>query len=105
MSEKKYRVSLTAPLGERSGILTLRGSDGKLDGWLEVMQRRNPCSGTLSPGGQLALSGRLQTLVSSVPYTATGIISGRRILLNLKTSTGAYYPVSGEELEADDEIL
>ena len=105
MREKKYRVCLSVPLGERSGILTLRGADGKLDGWLEVMQRKNPCAGTITPGGQLALSGRLQTLISSVPYTATGIISGRRILLNLKTSTGTYYPVSGEELEADDEIL
>lgn len=105
MGERKYRICLSAPLGERSGTMTLCESGGRIDGWLEVMKQKNRLSGTLSDGGRVELSGRLRTLVSTVPYTATGTVSGSRILLNLKTASGAYYPVSGEELKADEEIL
>ena len=105
MSERNYRICLTAPLGERSGTMELRETEGRVDGWLNVMDQRNPFSGTLLDGGQLALSGVIRTLVSTVNYTAVGMISGRNILLNLKTSSGAYYPVTGEEISIDDKVL
>ncbi len=53
----------------------------------------------------MALTGAIQTLMSTVPYTAAGTVSGRRILLNLKTASGIYYRICGEELSPDDEIL
>ena len=104
MSEKKYQICLSAPLGERSGTMIMCESNGRVDGWLEVMNRKNMFSGTVSADRQIELSGVLQTLISTVRYTATGTISGQRILLNLKTESGAYYPVSGEELK-DDKVL
>ena len=105
MGEKNYRICLTAPLGARNGSLVLHGSGGRVDGWLNVMGRKNALSGQISDDGQITFSGSFQTLVSTVAYTATGTISGQRILLNLKTDSGAQYPVSGEEFEIDDKIL
>lgn len=105
MSEKNYRICLTAPLGARNGSLVLRKAEGKVEGWLNVMNERNRFSGVLSEDGQLTLSGVIRTLVSTMHYTATGTVSGRKILLNLKTDSGAQYPVSGEEYSIYDKIL
>lgn len=91
MSEKNYRICLTAPLGARYGSLVLHEADGKVDGWLHVMNKGNRCSGVLSAEGQLTLTGTLRTLVSTMHYTATGTISGQKILLNLKTDSGAQF--------------
>ena len=105
MGERKYRICLSAPLGDRTGIMVIHEDAGKVDGTLNVMNKENRFSGILSADGQLTLSGVIQTLVSTVRYTAAGTISGRKILLNLKTASGAYYPVTGEEYRSDDKIL
>ena len=105
MGEKKYRVSLSAPLGRRVGTLVIKETDGRVEGRLEMMNRSNALFGTLSGDGRIVLSGAIKTLISTVQYTAAGTVSGRRILLNLKTASGAYYPVFGEELNIDGEIL
>lgn len=105
MSEKHYWICLNAPLGDRNGTMLIRETEGRVDGWLNVMDERNRFSGTLSGDGQLTLSGTFRTLISTVCYTAAGMISGRHILLNLKTDAGACYPVSGEEFTPDDKIV
>ena len=105
MSEKHYRICLNAPLGARNGTMVIREAEGCVDGWLNVMDERNRFSGTLSGDGQLALSGTFRTLISTMHYAATGMVSGRHILLNLKTDAGTCYPVSGEEFTPDDEIV
>lgn len=54
------------------------------------MNKENRCSGVLSAEGQLTLTGTLRTLVST--------ISGQKILLNLKTDSGAQFhrPLQGD---------
>lgn len=105
MSEIKYRICLTVPLGRRNGIMLLKQSNGQFTGWLDVLGQKTAFSGTLSGNGQLTLSGVLQTLVSTLPYTATGTVRGRQILLKLKTTAGASYLLTGEELEPNDNNL
>lgn len=105
MSEKRYRICLSVPLGRRNGTMLIRESGGQVDGWLEVMNRKNAFLGQLSNDGELTISGAIQSLISTIHYTATGTISGRKIRLNLKTASGAYYPVSGEEFNIDDKVL
>lgn len=105
MRTKGFRVCLSVPLGRRSGTMVLREADGRVNGWWEVMVQRNTLSGTLSADGCLTLSGVLRTLVSTVPYTAEGTMDGSRLFLTLKTASGAYYSVSGEEFHINDEVL
>jgi len=105
MSETIYRICMFVPLGRRNGTMLLRRTGEVVDGWLDVLGQRNPLSGVLSNNGQVALSGVLQTLLSTMPYTATGTIAERKILLNLKSASGAYYPISGEEYKPDDKAL
>ena len=105
MNTKKYRSCMSAPLGQRKGILSFQEAGGRVDGCLEMMNRKNAFFGRLSKDGQIILYGAFQTLISTVQYTATGSISGRKIRLNLKTTSGSYYPISGEEFNIDDTVL
>lgn len=105
MSEIKYRICLTVPLGRRNGTMLLNQSNETFTGWLDVLGRKTAFSGTLLGNGQITLSGVLQTLVSTLPYTATGTVRGRRILLELKTDGGASYLLTGEEFEPNDNNL
>lgn len=105
MKEKRYHICLSVPIGQRSGTMLLRESDGELNGWIEVMEHRNLFSGCLCEDGRINLLGSIQTLVSSIRYTAVGTVSGKQILLNLTTQSGDSYSVSGEEFAENDEIL
>lgn len=105
MKETRYRICLSVPIGQRSGTMLLRESGGKVDGWIEVMERRNPFSGCLCKDGRLNISGAIRTLVSSIRYAGAGTVSGKRILLNLTAQSGDQYSVSGEEFAGNDEIL
>ena len=40
MSEKHYRICLTAPLGARNGTLVLSETGGRVEGWLNVMNEK-----------------------------------------------------------------
>ena len=105
MSEKLYHIFLSVPLGQRKGIMLINESGGQVKGWLKVMNCKNAFHGQLSDNGELMISGAIRSLVSTIDYTASGTIGGRKILLNLKTMTGAYYQVFGEEFEFDDKVL
>ena len=105
MKYKEHRICLISQLGKRSGTLCLLETDEGVNGWLDVMNHRNPLSGHLSGDGHITLSGSLRTLVSTMRYTAEGTLRERSIHLHLKTESGMYYPVSGEELTPDDKTL
>lgn len=104
MSEKMYKICLSVPLGARDGKLYLRETNGKADGWLEVMNHRNPLNGTVSEDGNVVLYGEIGTLVDTVFYMATGRLSEKTIQLNLKTVSGIY-SISGEEVLQYEEVL
>ena len=105
MSEKSYRIRLNVPLGIRIGTMSLHEADGNVTGRLNVMNEKNGFCGALSKEGQLTVTGVIRTLISTVHYTATGTICGRNIFLNLKTDSGACFPLFGEEYFIDDEVL
>lgn len=97
MSEKMYQICLLVPLGTRDGKLYLHETKGKVDGWLEAMNHRNYLTGTIAKDGTLELCGKLETLVETLSYTATGISYGGKISLTLKTVSGIYSMI-GEEV-------
>lgn len=97
MNETSYCVCLLTPIGRRAGTLTLRESGGRVEGFLQMMNRETPFSGRLGEDGRLVISGTLRTLLSTVSYTATGAVCGKTIRLNLQTASGADYSLTGEE--------
>ena len=105
MRETKYQVCLSVPLGKRSGTMLIHQSESRITGWLDILGNRNTFSGVCSKDGQMELSGMLQTLLSTIPYTAAGTAGNANLQLRLKTASGATYLLSGEELTPDDEVL
>lgn len=97
MNEKIYTVTLSVPLGTRDGKLCLQEDNGKVTGWLEVMNHRNPLSGTLSQDGTILLEGKIKTLINSIDYTASGTLCENKISLNVKAGKDVYSAV-GEEV-------
>ena len=104
MFDKKYRVSLSTPLGNRDGTLAINIGEEAASGSLEVMNHKNTLSGLMLSEGTVSFSGAIESLVGKTEYTAAGTICGRMILLNLKTAYGIY-SVSGEEILIDEENL
>lgn len=104
MLDKTYKICLSAPLGKRVGTLYINIDEGSTNGCLEVMNHKNPISDLRLLDGSISFSGEIESLVSKTEYTAAGTVCGRKILLNLKTSSGVY-AVSGEEISIDEEIL
>lgn len=101
MIHKKYRICLSAPLGNREGTLHISIGEGTADGCLEVMNHKNPLLDLTVSDGSISFSGEIESLVGKTEYTAAGTICGRKILLNLKTSPDVY-TVSGEEISIDE---
>ena len=101
MGNRMYRICLTVPLSSREGTMLLSDINGRIEGCLNLMNEKNKLYGTLSGDGRLNLFGVIQTLVSTVHYTAMGAIKGQKIFLNLKTDAGACYSLTGEECSID----
>lgn len=104
MLDKKYKICLLTPLGNRGGTLYINIGEGAANGCLEVMNHKNPILDLMLSDGSISFSGEIESLVSKTEYTAAGTICERKILINLKTSSGIY-SVSGEEISIDEEIL
>lgn len=100
-----YRICLTVPLGNRSGMLLLREKKSCVDGYIDVMNIKNPFTGIISNEGRLVLSGAVRTLMNTVNYTAMGTVGEGKISLKLRTDSGVYYSLVGEECSVNDKIL
>lgn len=97
MIHKKYKICLSAPLGNRGGTLYINMDEGRTNGCLEMMNHKNPLLDLTVSDGSISFSGEIESLVGKTEYTAVGTICGRKILLNLKTWSDVY-TVSGEEI-------
>ena len=105
MNRRMYRICLTVPLGDRSGTLLLREKKSCVDGYIDVMNRKNPFTGIIADDGRLVLSGAVSTLMNTVNYTAMGTVGGGKISLKLRTDSGVYYSLVGEERPVNGKVL
>ena len=102
MLERKYRICITVPLGERVGTMMIKEKDDCIDGWIDIMNERNTISGIVSSDGQVVFSGTLKTLMNNFNFTASGYVKDKAITLTLKTDFGIYYSLTGEEYQFDE---
>ena len=81
----RYSVTLETPIGIRHGVMTAQTDDSSVTGVLHIMQADNPFNGEII-GNICHIRGKLKTLVSSVSYTAEGILDSKCISLELITA-------------------
>lgn len=102
MNERKYKICLSVPIGQREGSMYICESGGRLDGWLEVLGKQNHIAGFMYADGSIEISGTIQTLVSQISYVAKGTIMDDAVSLNLIATSGANYRVFGKELKQNE---
>lgn len=84
MLRRKYHIQMQTPLGSRAGTLEVQIDEDKVRGYLNVLKNLNPFEGTIDENGYCSIRGTLVTLMSSIPYTATGQITPNSLSLSLK---------------------
>ena len=90
MTKHRYKITLETPLGRRYGTLEISVCSSKISGCLDVFQNRQPVTGVLYGDGACRLSGKFVTLMSEVPYQATGCIGNDSVELTLIAGNGTF---------------
>lgn len=84
MPENKYNIRMETPLGLRLGTMSFVTEQYKVSGYLDVLQHSEPFSGEIDGNGNLKISGKIVTLVQTIPYVATGKMSVHSLYLILR---------------------
>lgn len=79
-----YQIRMQTPMGERTGTMEVQFEGGSISGRLNLLQHSEPFEGSIGPDGACRISGRLITLMSTIPYTATGRITPEAVELSLQ---------------------
>lgn len=98
MGNYLYAITMKTPIGERRGELLLTSLEGMCIGSLCLMGTKNTVVGEIQPSGNGCLSGTLQTLLRSLPFTARGYFIPEGMSMELKCGNGTY-TVSGKRKE------
>ncbi len=98
MLERKYRILMQTPIGDRAGTLEVQIEQNKIHGYLDMLNHSEPFVGSIDEEGCCCIRGRLITLMNTIPYTASGHITPDSLHLLLKGGrhlfpiTGVLYP-------------
>lgn len=84
----RYDILLSAPIGDKKGVLTINIFQDKLNGDLVLMKHKNHISGTIDQNGKCIISGTIKTLTKIINYNGSGYIDEQVATLILNTSGG-----------------
>ena len=84
MSEQQYSIVMQTPIGKKYGSLSVSILADKLNGCLTLLNHNEPIEGTIDGNGNCSFTGKLVTLLRTIPYVATGIISDSEVKLQIK---------------------
>ncbi|MGN0459364.1 MAG: hypothetical protein ACI4HL_00455 [Ruminococcus sp.] len=83
MSENRYSIVMQTPLGKKHGTLTADVTQDTLTGSLNIFGHEEPLEGTVDSAGNCTVTGVFTTLVRTVPFVATGKITGSSVTLQI----------------------
>lgn len=91
MLRRKYDVQMRTPLGSRSGTLEVEIEKGRVTGSLDVLKHAEPIEGSIDEAGTCCLRGKMITLMSTIPYTATGQMTMDSLELFLRGGRNVFH--------------
>lgn len=94
MVRRTYRIQMQTPLGSRAGTMEVQIEEPRLWGNLNVLKHVEPFEGTIDASGACRIRGTLVTLMSSIPYTASGQLTPDSLSLFLEGGRNLF-PVTG----------
>lgn len=105
MVRYQYDVVMKAPIGNRTGKMTLMvDNQQQITGVLDILNHALPFKGTADEEGACFFEGIIETLVRKVRYIARGHFDAHRITLLLSTERSSY-AMSGISPKPNNEQL
>ncbi|MGN1191391.1 MAG: hypothetical protein ACI4S0_01860 [Dorea sp.] len=84
MLKRKYNILMETPIGDRPGTMEVQIEYGQVNGCLNVLEHSETFEGEIDEQGNCCISGKIITLLNTIPYTATGRIETDTLELALK---------------------
>jgi len=98
MQKTTYNIALRTPIGVRKGTMDVQIHGETASGMMHILNRSEPFLGRIDESGECTLSGKLVTLMRTIPYRANGKITGDNIELSL-TGGKETFRLTGELCE------
>ncbi len=100
--ERKFEITMHAPLGKRHGSMRFTEKDGNISGMLELLGGKDSFKGTVAENGTIKFSGEITSRLHSFAYLAMGTITGSDMKLNV-TGDRYSFRITGEEIISQEE--
>ena len=96
--QRKFSITMRAPLGLRFGTICFDIQGDALTGTLNILRCSNAFVGQISQTGDITFTGDIVTRIRTFPYSAKGLIDGHSLSLDISGNRGCLH-VSGEEID------
>ena len=83
MQKTTYSIALHTPIGVRQGTMDVQIHGRKASGMMHILNRSEPFLGCIEETGECKFTGRLVTLMRTIPYQAMGRITKDNVELSL----------------------
>lgn len=91
MKKYNYNVVLDTELGKRSGTMELSIDGTEIDGFLSLLNNKEPCHGKIDTDGQCRMHGKIVTLIKEIAYEARGVVKENEIILTLQSENNIFH--------------
>lgn len=83
MSEFFYQIIMRTPIGAKHGVMSAQIDGTNLSGNIELLKHREPFTGTINGRGDCTITGRLVTLMRTIPFSGNGRIDADSVFLSI----------------------
>ena len=102
MMVRRYEVQMYTPMGAKPGELLVIQEGTYLNGWLDILQHREPIKGTVDQDGNCRIEGIFITLMNTVSFTAVGRISDSHVDLHMEDQENRHFRMTGSLCKAEE---
>ena len=99
--ERKFSITMHAPLGVRHGTMSFNEENSTIDGTLELLGNKSTFKGTITEDGTVEFSGKMTSRLHSFSYFANGTIIHSDLKLNVIGDRYSFC-ITGEEINLQE---
>lgn len=100
--ERKFDITMHAPLGLRHGTMIFTEKNNNISGTLELLAGKNNFTGTITENGTIEFSGKIASKLHSFTYIAKGRIIQSKLEIDV-TGNRYSFCITGEEIKPKEE--
>lgn len=100
----EFDIIMQTQLGKRFGKMSAEVNDRSLNGTLSIFDHSEPFFGMIDEDGNCKINGKIITLMRTIEYVATGIISAQTVNLIMQGERNVFQ-IDGVSCSADRELV